>query len=210
MHDLLFSAAPVVHRETAPLIRRTADPVAETVRLAPFEANLLWLRDTEASLRLVHRGAMVKELATYNDYYGFLRSVDGALEDAPGLCDSYRVTSDSELALQLDLVVIDTCVLPALEEKAWGHKAAYRRLNWNDTWWRHDAEVLTAWDASLPEERPRLLGKLEMIPPEPRQVATHIGLWHSLRDGAEPVLNQEALAILSDLRQDAQTLAEAS
>ncbi len=59
----------------------------------------------------------VKELAIYNDYYGFLRSVSGALEDAPGLCRSYRVTSDSELALQLDLVVIDTCVKPVIEEK---------------------------------------------------------------------------------------------
>ncbi|MFY0990917.1 hypothetical protein [Halomonas sp. C05BenzN] len=209
MHDLLFTAAPVVHRETAPLIRRTADPVAETVRLEPFEATLVWLRDTEATLRLVHRGATVKELATYNDYYGFLRSVDGALEDAPGLCDSYRVTSDSELALQLDLVVIDTCVLPALEEKAWGHKAAYRRLNWNDTWWRHDAELLMAWESTLPEERTRLLGQLEVVSPEPKRVATHIGLWHSLRDGAEPALNQEALAILSALRQDALALAEA-
>lgn len=151
----------------------------------------------------------MKELATYNDYYGFLRSVDGAQEDAPGLCDRYRVTSDSELALQLDLVVIDTCVLPAIEEKAWGHKAAYRRLNWNDTWWRHDAEVLADWESTPMDERPRLLQQLEVVSPEPNRIASHIGLWHSLRDGAEPALNQEALAILSALRQDAQTLAEA-
>ncbi|PXX95954.1 hypothetical protein [Halomonas sp. LBP4] len=209
MHDLLFSAAPVVHRETAHLIRRTADPVAETVCLEPFGESLLWLRETEATLLLVHRGATVKELATYNDYYGFLRSVDGALEDVPGLCHSYRVTSDSELALQLDLVVIDTCVKPAIEEKAWGHKAAYHRLNWNNTWWRHDAKVLAAWESTPAAERTSLLGQLDVVSPEPRRVATHTGLWHSLRDDAEPTLNHDALAILSALRQDTLTMAEA-
>lgn len=68
---------------------------------------------------------------------------------------------------------------------------------------------MMAWESTLPEERTRLLGQLEVVSPEPKRVATHIGLWHSLRDGAEPALNQEALAILSALRQDALALAEA-
>lgn len=210
MDNIVFSAAPVVAREKARLVRRVPGATPVEDRLELFEEELVWLRETEASLTLLHRGVEVKSLAAFNDYYGFLRSVDAALEAIPGFCGHYRITPDSELALQLDLIVTDSCVLPALGKAAWGGKRAYRALPACPTWWRATPEILDQWAGTALEQRGELLAGLQVISHGAVGVASHPVVWHSVRDACVPSLGEEGEEVLAKVRHDIHAMAAAS
>jgi hypothetical protein len=92
-------------------------------KLIPFERRILWIRESSTELTLVHRGAEIDRLATFNDWYGFLTSLENGSE-AKSFAKKYKIQSGDVLQISACCTITDTPHLP--DESPDG-------LKWNET-----------------------------------------------------------------------------
>ncbi|HUU95958.1 MAG TPA: hypothetical protein VM487_09460 [Phycisphaerae bacterium] len=87
--------------------------VGGNLQMLPFEQEIWWLRESEATVSLRHRGVMVKELCTLCDRYGYLTSVEAAItDDAPKFAAQYELRPEDTLRVEVCVVVEDRPHLP--------------------------------------------------------------------------------------------------
>lgn len=105
-----MTSCPIVRDETVRLFERIE--VGGKTQFVPFEQRVLWLRRSETTLRLVHKGNVVKDCAGLNDFYGFLTSIESVPgDDGPRLINAYGLDGESPLTLEADVVITDSPVL---------------------------------------------------------------------------------------------------
>ena len=111
MAETLCSACPVVR--AGPMKLWQLVTVGGNLQMLPFEQEIWWLRESEATVSLRHRGVMVKELCTLCDRYGYLTSVEAAItDDAPKFAAQYELRPEDTLRVEVCVVVEDRPHLP--------------------------------------------------------------------------------------------------
>lgn len=95
-------------RSQCPIVDRTQETFVDFVYVGgerqrvEFTKPINWLQESESRIQYLHGGKLLKECSTYNDYYGYLTSIDP--EPAIELCNHYGITPESTL----ELVILTT------------------------------------------------------------------------------------------------------
>lgn len=110
-HAVHHSRGPVIKRETMQLFERAT--IAGQLQFVPFEREILWVRESSAKVYLRHRGVEISPLATFNDFYGYLTSVQHAVLEAPRYHEQFKIQQDDALTIEIELSVCDR---PLLED----------------------------------------------------------------------------------------------
>jgi hypothetical protein len=77
-----------------------------------FSKTILWLQETETQVMFVHGGNVLREGSTYNDFYGYMTSIEAANDEIVRLQKHFGITDESTITLLLTTKVFR---LPALE-----------------------------------------------------------------------------------------------
>lgn len=202
---VFHSSAPVVgvgRLDLARLSGSISDPLCHWQR---FSLSTTWLREASATVRLTHRGVVVKDISTWVDTHAFLGCIELAIEAAMSAAAHYRITPDSDLVAQVDLEVTDRPVVRAPEEDSRILAApAYRGLNAapSSAAWHADLVLMgEAWNEASPADRQEILGRLMRFSPEPRRVEWHEGMWSTKYCSGGWRLHEGSEAILAELKE---------
>lgn len=131
----ILSCCPVVRNETMTLWVEIDVPGRR--ELVPFEREILWIRESSTELRLVHRGAEIVQDGSYNDFYGFLTSLEN--REGKDLFRRYKIKRGDTLQLVATTTITDA---PHLEDKSpdaveWNktvQRKKYQAID-RDKWW---------------------------------------------------------------------------
>ena len=114
------SRGPVVKRETLKLVRLVSvsglGPCDHPLR---FERELLTVRETETSLRMVSRNhaanveSLLKEGVRYNDYYGLFTSARETIAEARKVAEAAALGIGSPVRVECVTTVRDQVFLPS-------------------------------------------------------------------------------------------------
>lgn len=63
------------------------------------EQEFLWLYETESTYCYAYKGKVIKEGSTFSDYYGFLSSVDSAIEEAQEIMKNLDIQADEPMEI---------------------------------------------------------------------------------------------------------------
>lgn len=130
MNHVHHSRCPVVEEQTITMVAEIGGAEARKA------FDVLWLRESETILRLVHRGAVINDIQTTTDFYGFLTSQEGAIADASLRAAEMRIDGRTELQVVAFLRVFDEPRLASRAE-AFGGRVAYESIpdDWRlDEW----------------------------------------------------------------------------
>ena len=140
----VYKSAPVVREGEMLLYGRGTSPDGHSV-LQPFTKHIVWLRESETKIRLVHGGVLVNEASTYGDVGIYLSSVASAVAQAIALEARLKVTMTSTLVIETVTLVYDTPVIrqvpsPGHELVAirdWNHfqEPEHRYYRVGNPWW---------------------------------------------------------------------------
>lgn len=81
-----------------------------------FEREILWLQQSEATVRAMHGGEVVDTLSTSNDFYGYLTSFSerNAVGEAVQYANRFSVTAESSMSVE---VFVRVMLVPCVETK---------------------------------------------------------------------------------------------
>ena len=122
------SCCPVVQREQRTFTERVT--VGGELREIPYEREVLWVRISESTIQLRHKGRLVKEGDGYNDFDGFMTSVAWALKFARRKAQWFRTKPDGDFQVNVRVHVFDKAAFEdhsptALEAKQKGFRTHY-------------------------------------------------------------------------------------
>lgn len=138
------SRCPIVARERGPfarIINAAGEGPPYIMQKVTFETEVLWLRQSSTSLRLVNglNNITVQEGSGYADvYYGFLTSIGYPFDEAENMAHDYGVTPDGALIVEVIVNVIEKPVILTSEKAVIGH-SVYRNVP-ND--WMRDGPMV--------------------------------------------------------------------
>lgn len=105
--------------------------VGGELRRFEFDREIVWLQESESVLRFVHGGEELKRGSTHTDFYGYLSSAEGMVDEAERAAKSYSVTEASSLVVEIVSRVYQRPVIEADEARAYnvttprGHKSRW-------------------------------------------------------------------------------------
>lgn len=170
------SRCPVVAVETLKLVRFVSVNGLSKMAAMSFDEEIHWLRESQAQVVFRHGGEVLKEGSTFNDFYGFLTSVTGAVDEAENLCGRYKVDAASSLEIAVLATVTDKPVQPEGTESVFrGHKdwiACPERL-----WFLHDQAAVEACLAAAPTDRH--IPSERLVPLARRDILNAEQIWSS-------------------------------
>lgn len=131
----VLSCCPVVRKETMKLWIEIDVPGRR--ELVQFEREILWIRESSTELRLIHRGAEIAHAGSYNDFCGFLTSLEN--REGKDCFRRYKLKPGDTLQLVAACTITDT---PHLEDKSpdaieWNKEAQRKKYQaiGRDKWW---------------------------------------------------------------------------
>ena len=77
-------------------------------RLVHFDHEIVWGRESTSTIDFLHGGLIIDTKTTFSDFYGYMKSVEAAQEEAQSLCLRYEITPDSSLVVQVETVIHET------------------------------------------------------------------------------------------------------
>jgi hypothetical protein len=93
----MMDRSPISKIETLQLWQHAE--VGGAIALVPFVREITWRRESETVCKLLHRGAEVDTLKTFNDFYGYLTSLESAAEYAPHDLKRMRIQKGDKLQI---------------------------------------------------------------------------------------------------------------
>ena len=99
MHNLFYSACPVVRRTTETFVERLM--VGGERQTFHFDREIVWLQESEAMLRFVHGGKEIKHGSTHTDFYGYLSAAEHLVDEGERTAQAFGVTTESSLAIEV-------------------------------------------------------------------------------------------------------------
>lgn len=143
--EKVLSCSPIFKSEEAELVEYVVanhHPV-----LIPFTRKIMWIRESESTVSFWHAGKEIKSSSTFNDFYGYLTSIDSAIKDAKKLAKVYSVNEDSTLEIRVELTVYEKPVVEDASNEAceWNKEAnrkTYLQVLPNSFWFRNNQDVL--------------------------------------------------------------------
>jgi hypothetical protein len=130
----ILTSCPVVRDEVTKLWMEVQVPGKR--ELFAFERRILWIRESSTKLVLQHRGAHVDDVVTFNDFYGFLTSLD---HDPSEYFKRFKILPGDALQLVATTTITDSPHLPdesddALRWNADANRKKYLAID-RDKWW---------------------------------------------------------------------------
>lgn len=116
MREIVYSTCPVVRADDMTLFERVE--VGGTQRFIPFDRRVLWLRQSEAPIVLRHRGRVIREESEFNDFYGYLTSVEAAIKDVWRMAKGWAIQAGDALSVDIDVTIYHSPVLPDNSQEA--------------------------------------------------------------------------------------------
>lgn len=156
MPEVTHSSCPVVKEEDVTLYERVE--VGGKCRFFPFQQKIVWVREAETVMRLMHGDVEVKELGTLTDFYGFLSSLKTAVTvDAPRIAKAYLITAKTMLTIRVDVTISDIPLMhdESEEGRRWNADAKRKqyivpRSRDGRSWYTSDKPVKDEAFASYP------------------------------------------------------------
>ena len=176
------TACKETKRETMMLTRKADITGTGAYQDVSFEHEIAWVRKSEGKARMLHGGVELQDLVTCNDFYGYLTSLtreDAAIGYAEDTCETYSVTTESSLEVEVIATIFDVPLIPTDEKPAFGGRRVYRETPGD---WRIKAtgaplEIVTVveekiWSSKLgktenEENLQRFLKKVALAEPVP-------------------------------------------
>lgn len=162
MDHHIQSRCPIVREEDLQLCQIVS--VGGMRQAIPFASRLLWLRESSAQLEYTHGGKMLVQGSTFSDFYGYLTSVDNAVEEAKGRCRALSITMESSLVLTIVLTITEKAVIrpetPVIEYGRTKHTRV------KDGWMRYVPDQVEAWLQERDWEKRYEIGKPLMLQPD--------------------------------------------
>lgn len=130
-NNVLTTKAPIVLIEQAELAAHLDVSGLGDFQIVPFERQIFWIREAQALVRWVRNGKVLRTGPAFNDYRGYLSSVEGAVDAALALMREEGISPSSEVALEVVLTVTDTPAVIDLSPQAreyaslWKDQLAY-------------------------------------------------------------------------------------
>lgn len=153
-----YSAGPIAGMEDGPFARWIdLSGGHDTQGLVTFQKPIVWLRQSTAQAVVLDvRGEVALEGIVHNDAYGFLKSIEGATENAVEMAEGFAAKSDSAIAVEVWLTVREIPAVSAPSPHA-RQGAPARFLSVPEDWCRPDDPVLKARaTGATPQERAAL------------------------------------------------------
>jgi len=103
-------------RSGCPLAKRTTETFFEWISIGgerkrvEFQREIVWLSNSESTLKFIHGGEILHEMSTFNDFYGYLSSSDP--KDAVTLAAKFGISPTSSLEL---VMFTKNFLMPAVE-----------------------------------------------------------------------------------------------
>ena len=111
MTTLFYSSCPVVKRSSETFVQYVNIGGQRTRH--EFIKPIVWLQESEATIQYLHGGQKINVASsTYNDYYGYLTSVEGVQTDFSKIATLFAITTESSLELVIKATVF---LRPAIE-----------------------------------------------------------------------------------------------
>ena len=111
------TSCPILRREQLTLYFQTPQPRGVPT-MQPFEQELVWLLESEVQILYLHGDKALKEGPSYNDFHGFLSSLDQN-EELNRAKAWFSITESSSLDLQLVAKLFERpCCLASSEDAA--------------------------------------------------------------------------------------------
>lgn len=150
----VYISGPIVRREIVKLMGWVpvlgAAPIS---KLAPFEAEILWLRESECQIRATHGGVIISDFQTLGSYHGLLSELDESVRDAISTCKQFGVDSKSSMEVEIVTTIKD---IPHLEDTTTegvvhnaGKKFHRRYLTVPRGWFLFDQAILEAKNGAV-------------------------------------------------------------
>jgi|SRR5579859_11723 len=113
---MITTICPIVRTERTALSRMINIDGLGRRGAALFEQEVLWLRECSAQVIYRHGGQVLSTDTTYSDFYGFLTSIDGAVESAMERALKFQVDLASTLEIAVVATVTEQPVLRRIEQ----------------------------------------------------------------------------------------------
>lgn len=182
-----YTACPVVRRESITFVEHGF--IGGRHIEVPFTREILWVRESSATIHTRHKGHDIDTHGTFNDFYGFLSSFKGAVtDDAKRIAKALAVDIGAAFTVDVDFVIDDVPMMeippehPHYEKPREGYKRAL-------------------WQAPPYGSRWVIKGGDERL--ERREVASAKALWSSGKHELG-VVSDDAAALLAQWELEAQ------
>lgn len=83
------------------------------------DVAITWVRECETNIAILFKGRCLRQLTNFNDFYGFMTSIDGAIKEFDGILDHWKIEPTSELELVIGANLVDRPTL-GFELKEYG------------------------------------------------------------------------------------------
>lgn len=160
-------------------------------RLVEFEKTIFWIREASAKVNWLMKGRIFKSGPEHSDYYGFMTSLQNAVDTAKDLLAENGGDLGSDMSIAVDLVVTDTPAVLDLSRQGLDHTAfshnqiAYQPIGQfsKPNWGYADDPNLKLWAQASGDERFELSEKVRWV--RPMKVTEIARLWDSSKGIAE-------------------------
>ncbi|HCF0590392.1 TPA: hypothetical protein RJN57_000480 [Pseudomonas aeruginosa] len=160
-------------------------------RLVEFEKTIFWIREASAKVNWLMKGRIFKSGPEHSDYYGFMTSLQNAVDTAKDLLAEHGGDLGSDMSIAVDLVVTDTPAVLDLSPQGLDHTAfshnqvAYQPIGQfsKPNWGYADDPNLKLWAQASGDERFELSENVRWV--RPMMVVEMPRLWDSSKGVAE-------------------------
>lgn len=148
------------HDSRCPIVRRGPDQIARRidvsgglghVQTVRFTQPIVWLRESEASLRIRSGGSERQVGSTHSDFYGFLTSATEQIAGFSQVAAREDITADGRRELVVLVTITDTPMIEDGTAEPVGRMQCYRGVP--PDWMAADHPGLDAFLAASPSER---------------------------------------------------------
>lgn len=104
-------------------------------KFIPMEKEVCFIRESESSIELYYKNKLVTEYgSTYSDFYGFLSSIQNAIEEAKEAVKKFNINKNSEMEVRVVTTITEIPCLkvPKLDKESNNKDKEYLMIpnNW--------------------------------------------------------------------------------
>lgn len=146
MNNEVLTSCPIVKTQFLGLVEKL-NTSSGVPAFTSFNKQIVWVRESSATVAMFYKGEFIKSFNTNNDFYGYLTSIKLAILDAEKMMKQYKVKSKDHLEFRVLVDILDTPYLLPEKEEKFGVKQKF--LNVGENWYVHNQKKIDEYQASI-------------------------------------------------------------